>query len=257
MAYVLRRACRKARIHHLSGGQAGRATYRHADARDELWNARARMSRVRARAAAAAAGRSQGRARQRARAGAHRRSAERGDLSWWAVDHDRCSSTSPTPASRRPPSRCRRSRSAIRRTPSSIAAVRWLMVNRRGGYWSSTKQTAMALYGLLGFMQARGETAAAVQRRCLCERRARPVNAQLHRGAMTAPDPVVVTAPAREGANSIRLKKRDGGTVYWSAAAAYYDPSTARRRAAARVNLPYRASTRRSPPSPCGSHRLS
>ena len=44
---------------------------------------------------------------------------------------------------------------------------------------------------------------------------------------MTAPDPVTLTVPAREGANTIRLVKRDGGTVYWSAAATYYDPSTA------------------------------
>ena len=33
------------------------------------------------------------------------------------------------------------------------------MLNRTAGYWSTTKQTAMAIYGLLGFMQARGETA--------------------------------------------------------------------------------------------------
>ena len=32
-------------------------------------------------------------------------------------------------------------------------------VDRTGGYWGSTKQTAMAIYGLLAFMRARGETA--------------------------------------------------------------------------------------------------
>ena len=39
-------------------------------------------------------------------------------------------------------------------------AGRWLLVNRNGGYyWSSTKQTAFALMGLLGEIRARGRDA--------------------------------------------------------------------------------------------------
>jgi hypothetical protein len=35
---------------------------------------------------------------------------------------------------------------------------------------------------------------------------------------MTASDPIVISAPANAGANQVRLVKRDGGTMYWSAA---------------------------------------
>ena len=44
------------------------------------------------------------------------------------------------------------------RNPLLERAVRWLMLNRSGGYWITTKQTAMALYGLLELLQARNET---------------------------------------------------------------------------------------------------
>ena len=44
---------------------------------------------------------------------------------------------------------------------------------------------------------------------------------------MTAPDPMVISVPANAGANQVRLVKRDGGTVYWSGAANYYDTAAA------------------------------
>ena len=48
--------------------------------------------------------------------------------------------------------------------------------------------------------------------------------------SLTAPDPIVVTAPGREGANSVRLVKKGGGTLYWSATATYYDTAGAQAR---------------------------
>src|SRR5262249_30636772 len=83
----------------------------------------------------------------------------RGDVSWWAVANDplifdyaetsvEATAFAVPPLSKREPN-----------NPLIERAVRWMMLNRTGGYWSSTKQTAMAIYGLLGFMQARGETA--------------------------------------------------------------------------------------------------
>jgi len=48
--------------------------------------------------------------------------------------------------------------------------------------------------------------------------------------SMTAPDPIVVNAPGREGANTIRLVKRGGGTLYWAAKATYYDTAGAQAR---------------------------
>ena len=68
-------------------------------------------------------------------------------------------------------------------------AVRWLMLNRAAATGRSTKQTAMAIYGLLGFMQARGETAQPFAWTSI-------VNGELGRqprftaAQMTAPDPM-------------------------------------------------------------------
>jgi hypothetical protein len=111
-------------------------------------------------------------------------------------------------------------------------AVRWMMLNRTAGYWSSTKQTAIAIQGLLAFMQARGETAQPFS----VEVFVNGASAGRHSfsaAAMTAPDPIVISAPATAGANQVRIVKRDGGTVYWSASAVYYDTGSSDWRAGA------------------------
>ncbi len=127
-------------------------------------------------------------------------------------------------------------RALARRTPRDPAidrAIRWLMLNRRGGYWSSTKQTAMALYGLLDVLKARNDTT-------------QPFSVDVYvNGAMVGthtftttslldPDPVVVAAPARPGDNDVRIVKRGGGTAYWSATGVYYDASAAEARSGSR-----------------------
>jgi len=107
--------------------------------------------------------------------------------------------------------------------PVLEAAVRYLLVNRIGGlYWASTKQTAMVVYGLLEYMKARQETPAPFTADVL-------VNGQ-HAGSasftpqsLTNPEPAVLTAPAREGENSIVIRKQGEGALYWSATAQYYD----------------------------------
>ena len=84
----------------------------------------------------------------------------RGDVSWWAVANDPLLFDSVETSVEATAFAVQAlASSAIRRNPLLERAVRWLMLNRTGGYWSSTKQTAMAIYGLLAFMQARGETA--------------------------------------------------------------------------------------------------
>jgi uncharacterized protein YfaS (alpha-2-macroglobulin family) len=120
------------------------------------------------------------------------------------------------------------------RNPLLERAVRYLLLNRSGGYWGSTKQTAMAIYGLLAFMQARGETAQpfAVDvfvNGTLAGRRS------FSAAALTAPDPEIVTVAARPGANDVRIVKRDGGgTAYWSAVGTYYDVAGAAARSGTR-----------------------
>ncbi len=93
------------------------------------------------------------------------------------------------------------------------------MLNRRGGYWSTTKQTAMALYGLLEVMRARNESP-------------QPFSVDVFVNGVPGSDAIVyrrvadvagpdrrLTLPAREGANTVRLVKSGGGTLYWSARA--------------------------------------
>jgi uncharacterized protein YfaS (alpha-2-macroglobulin family) len=52
--------------------------------------------------------------------------------------------------------------------------------------------------------------------------------------AMVSPDPIVFTVPAREGNNTVRLVKKGGGTLYWSARAIYYDMQGAQARSGSR-----------------------
>jgi uncharacterized protein YfaS (alpha-2-macroglobulin family) len=160
----------------------------------------------------------------------------RGDVSWWAVANDPLifdyaeTSVEATAFA---------VQALIRRDPTNPLierAVRWMMLNRTAGYWSSTKQTAMAIYGLLGFMQARGEMAQPFSVDVFVN--GQPAGKHAFTAAsMTAPDPIVISAPAVAGANQVRLVKRDGppspsasagqAALYWSAAAAYYDTATA------------------------------
>ena len=102
-------------------------------------------------------------------------------------------------------------------------AVRWLLLNRNHGvYWSSTKQTALVLDGLLDYMASHGETPS-------------PFDVDVHvNGALTdtvtfgldawtRPDPHTRSFIGTQGANDIRLTKRGSGTLYWSAGANYHD----------------------------------
>jgi uncharacterized protein YfaS (alpha-2-macroglobulin family) len=207
--------------------------YAHASAREEAWNARGRMS---------AYGRAlllllldevkdpRGHELAQALAG---EAQSRGDVSWWAVERDpllfetvetsvEATAFAVQALARRDP-----------KNPLVERAVRWLMLNRTGGYWSTTKQTALAIYGLLSFMQARGETAQPFSVDVFVN--GAPAGKRTFAAsAMTAPDPLVITVPANAGANQVRIVKRDGGTVYWSAAAAYYDVAGAGSRSGTR-----------------------
>ena len=147
----------------------------------------------------------------------------KGDLAWWSVANDPLlddfgdTSVEATAfvvkalAARDP------------KNPLLEPAVRWLVLNRNyGGWWSSTKQTAMVLYGLLDYMAARQEGAA----NAVVEVLVNGVPAGSHTftpASLAAPDPVVITAEAAAGRNTIEIRKKGGGSVYWSAAADYYD----------------------------------
>ena len=203
-----------------------RGTYSHAVARDELWNMRGRMS---------AYGRAlllllldevkDPRGNQLA-TDLIGEAQTRGDVSWWAVANDplifdyaetsiEATAFAVQALAKRDPA-----------NPIIEKAVRWMMLNRTAGYWSSTKQTAMAIYGLLGFMQARRETAQPFSVDVFVN--GKPAGQHSFTAAeMTASDPIVISATANTGENQVKLVKRNGGTVYWSAAALYYDTANA------------------------------
>jgi alpha-2-macroglobulin len=149
-----------------------------------------------------------------------------GDLAWWEVDYDplledwadtsvEATATALQALTARNPT-----------NPLLEAAVRYLLANRQSGaYWASTKQTAMALYGLTAFMKARGEqpSAFAVD---VSVNGAPARTVAFDAAALTAPDPVLISAPGREGDNAVTLIKRGGGALYWSATATYFDTRT-------------------------------
>jgi len=51
-------------------------------------------------------------------------------------------------------------------------------------------------------------------------------NVSFDQQSLTAPDPVQITAPGREGDNDVRVSTRGAGTVYWAATARYFDTRT-------------------------------
>ncbi|MFM8532265.1 MAG: alpha-2-macroglobulin family protein, partial [Acidimicrobiia bacterium] len=194
-------------------GDNEQGTYSHAAARTELWEMRGRMS---------AYGRAlllllldetkdpRGNELATALIG---EAQTRGDVSWWAVASDPLlfdyadTSVEATAFA---------VQALVKRDPKNPLierAVRWMMLNRTSGYWSSTKQTAMAIYGLLGFMQARGETAQPFTVDVFVNGQS-AVRHAFTAASMTASDPIVISAPANAGANHVRLVKSAGGTVY-------------------------------------------
>jgi alpha-2-macroglobulin len=211
-----------------------RGQYHHAAARDDIWAARDRMSAYgRALLLLALQDANDARANELAPA-LEAEAVTTGELSYWTSDNDPLLGDS---VDTRVEATALAVQALVRRNPRSPLlerAVRYLLLNRSGGYWGSTKQTAMAIYGLLAFMQARGETAQpfAVDvfvNGTLAGRRS------FSAAALTAPDPEIVTAVARPGANDVRIVKRDGGgTAYWSAVGTYYDVAGAAARSGSR-----------------------
>jgi hypothetical protein len=158
----------------------------------------------------------------------------RGELSWWTVESDalledivdtsvEASALALQALAARDP-----------QNPLLERVARWLVVNRSaGGYWISTKQTALALRGLLAFMRGRGEKPAPATVDVL-------VNGTLlgthvfDVAALTSPDPIRFEGPAVAGDNAVRIVTRGEGTVYYDAAVRFYDQPAASERTGSR-----------------------
>ena len=224
-AYVLQRtAGTEATVAWFADNTQG--VYSHEVARTDLWNMRSRMSAYGRALLLLLLDETKDPRGNELAATLIGEAQTRGDVSWWAVANDPLifdyaeTSVEATAFA---------IQALVRRDPTNPLierAVRWMMLNRTAGYWSSTKQTAMAIYGLLSFMQARGESAQPFSVEVFVN--GQPAGRhEFTAASMIAPDPIFVSAPAKPGANQVRLVKKDSGTVYWSAAAKYYDTATA------------------------------
>jgi alpha-2-macroglobulin len=159
----------------------------------------------------------------------------RGDLAWWPVASDPLLQDIGDTSVEATALVLKALSSRDARDPLLEQAARWLVVNRSaGGYWFNTKQTALALEGLLAYMQARGEKPAPLAADVF-------VNGALVRTvafdeqSLTAPDPIRIEAPAATGTNTIRIVKRGTGALYYDAAVRYYDKPAASERTGSRA----------------------
>lgn len=147
----------------------------------------------------------------------------RGDLAWWTAARDPLLEDYADTSVEATALAVQALVSRDAANPVLERAVRWLLASRgTGSYWYSTKQTALALYGLLAFLKARNETPAAFGVDVLVNGE-QVATRDFTAADFTAPSPVTLSAPARAGRNDVRIVKRGGGTLYWSAAARYYD----------------------------------
>jgi uncharacterized protein YfaS (alpha-2-macroglobulin family) len=159
---------------------------------------------------------------------------KKGDLVWWSVTNDPLLDDFGNTSVEATAFVVKAVAARDPKSPLLEPAVRWLLLNRNyGGWWSSTKQTAMALYGLLDYMRARQEGGADAGVEVLVN--GTPAGSHTFTPAsLTAPDPVVITAAAAAGRNTIEVRKKGGGSIYWSAAADYYDTAGASERTGSR-----------------------
>ena len=243
MAYVLKRAMPDTG-EIVSWAESGAITYSQAAALEEAWTARDRMSALgRAQLLALLDEHGDGRAAQAAQE-LLARVQSKGDLSWWVADADALlfdavdSSVEATAFAVQALARRSETHAVLER------AVRWLLLNRQGGHWGTTKRTAMALYGLLAFMQARGERATAAAGVDVFVNGTLAGRHTFSAADMVAADPIRFEADAQAGTNAVRLVTRDGGVVYWSAAATYFDATAAEGRQGSRQLAVTRAYSR-------------
>jgi uncharacterized protein YfaS (alpha-2-macroglobulin family) len=146
-----------------------------------------------------------------------------GGLSWWTSDNDPLLDDWMDTSVEATATALRALAPHKAADPLLERAVRWLMANRdNGSYWTSTKQTALALVGILDFLRARREAPGTVTVDVEVNGKAAGSHT-FTPASWTDANPVVVRADGQTGANKVRLITRTPGTVYWTATARYYD----------------------------------
>jgi alpha-2-macroglobulin len=98
----------------------------------------------------------------------------------------------------------------------------WLMNHRNEGYWwSSTKQTAMVIYGLMDYLRATKELNGNITATVYVNGAVVLTRKLDQTTALTAPEFVLDESKLATGANHIRVTASGEGRVYYSARAQY------------------------------------
>jgi uncharacterized protein YfaS (alpha-2-macroglobulin family) len=104
-------------------------------------------------------------------------------------------------------------------------AARWLIDRRSDGYyWSSTEQTATAVFGLIDYLKISGELKPNYSLRVFVNGK-KLKEQQVSEREVANPLPIVLTVAAPDvhaGANEVRVVKSGPGVLYWSAFASYF-----------------------------------
>jgi uncharacterized protein YfaS (alpha-2-macroglobulin family) len=107
-------------------------------------------------------------------------------------------------------------------SPLLPKAALWLMNHRNEGYWwSSTKQTAMVIYGLIDYLKVTNELNSNITATVTVNDR--PVLTRKLEGDL--PAIVLDESKLNPGANSIRVSAAGSGRLYYSARAEYWSTS--------------------------------
>jgi len=110
------------------------------------------------------------------------------------------------------------------KSPLVEKAARWLVAHRdEGYYWSTTKQTAAAIYALADYLKSTGE----LNPRLAAEVKLNGESVygkELTQAEALAPVPPGVRLMPRTNVNKLSIDATGEGNLYWSAVATSYDP---------------------------------
>jgi uncharacterized protein YfaS (alpha-2-macroglobulin family) len=102
-------------------------------------------------------------------------------------------------------------------------AALWLMNHRNEGYWwSSTKQTAMVIYGLVDYLKATNELNPDLSVTMLVNGKAVLTRQLTQGGGVAIPALTLDEAQVQPGVNHIRVETSGAGRLYYSARAEYF-----------------------------------
>src|SRR5258707_11668613 len=108
-------------------------------------------------------------------------------------------------------------------SPLLAKAAVWLMNHRSEGYWwSSTKQTAMVIYGLTDYLKSSNELNANLTATVYVNGQAVLTKKLDQATGIAAPEVTLDESKLQPGANHVRVTMSGEGRLYYSARAEYF-----------------------------------